>query len=80
MCKNKYLLFLTAVLIGVSIACMPVSSAEGMNITLQFPDGTAIQPEAISGTFSSNRRLTRPGWVRETMTCGPRLERRTSTT
>ena len=30
--KNKYLLFLTAVLIGLSMACMPAFSAEGMNI------------------------------------------------
>ena len=37
-------------------------------------------PELISGTSSSNRRLTSAGCVRETMTCGPRLLRRTSMT
>ena len=40
--KNKYLLFLTAVLIGLFMTCMPVSSAEGMNISLEFSDGTAV--------------------------------------
>ena len=47
--RNKYLLFLTAVLIGLSMACMPAFSAEGMNISLMFSDGTAIQPEAVPG-------------------------------
>ncbi len=47
--KNKYLLFLTAVLIGLSMACMPASLAEDMNISLMFSDGTAIQPEAVPG-------------------------------
>ena len=37
-------------------------------------------PSKISGTSSSNRRLTRPGCVRLMSTCGPRVELRTSTT
>ena len=37
-------------------------------------------PAWISGTSSSNRRRRKPLWVRLTMTCGPRAERRTSRT
>ena len=37
-------------------------------------------PETSSGTSSSNRRLTSPGCVRETYTCGPRPCRETSST
>ena len=37
-------------------------------------------PSKISGTSSSNRRLTRPGCVRLMSTCGPRVLLRTSTT
>ncbi len=39
----------------------------------------STMPSAISGTSSSNRRLIRPGWVRETTICGPLGVRRTST-
>ena len=37
-------------------------------------------PDTISGTSSSNSRLTSPGWVRDTITCGPRPMRETSST
>ena len=36
-------------------------------------------PSKISGTSSSNRRLTRPGWVRLIITRGPRSVLTTST-
>ena len=36
-------------------------------------------PEEISGTSSSNSRLTRPGWVRLTTIWGPLVVLRTST-
>ena len=37
-------------------------------------------PSAISGTSSANSFLTRLGWVRLTVTCGPRMPRVTPTT
>ena len=37
-------------------------------------------PSNISGTSSSKSRFTSPGCVRDIITCGPRVERRTSTT
>ena len=37
-------------------------------------------PLWISGTSSSNRRFRKPLWVRLTRICGPRVERRTSST
>ena len=37
-------------------------------------------PSAISGTSSANSLRTRFGWVRETVTCGPRKVRATDTT
>ena len=43
-------------------------------------DCTVTVPSAISGTSSSNRRFTRPGWVRDSMIWGPFPPRRTSTT
>ena len=43
-------------------------------------DLTSTRPDAISGTSSSKSLLTRPGCVLETMTCGPLVDRRTSTT
>ena len=41
---------------------------------------TSTVPSKISGTSSSNRRLTRPGWVRLIMTRGPRSVAATSMT
>ena len=49
MCKSKCLSVLTAVMIGLSMIHIPVSSAEGMNISLVFEDGTVMQPETVSG-------------------------------
>ena len=40
---------------------------------------TSTVPSKISGTSSSNRRLTRPGWVRLIITRGPRSVLTTST-
>ena len=37
-------------------------------------------PSAISGTSRANSLRTRFGWVRETVTCGPRKVRATDTT
>ena len=41
---------------------------------------TSTEPSKISGTSNSKSRFTRPGWVREISTWGPRVEWRTSTT
>ncbi len=37
-------------------------------------------PSAISGTSRANSFFTRFGWVRLTVTCGPRMPRDTPTT
>ena len=37
-------------------------------------------PSAISGTSSANSFLTRLGWVRDRVICGPRMPLRTETT
>ena len=61
------------------------SSWDQTAILVRLPASRAMDwmitvPSAISGTSSSNRRFTRPGWVRDSMICGPFPPRRTSTT
>ena len=62
-----------------------LGSEDQTAILVRLPASRAIDlistvPSKISGTSSSNRRLTRPGCVREIRIWGPRVELRTSTT
>ena len=60
-------------------------SVENTAIFVRKPASRAMDlicttPLRISGTSISNRRFTSPGCVRETITCGPRFWRETSST